>query len=248
MDGFGDGHIDAVFGCQIHDRSGGGDAFDDAHGLFDVLVEFGAFAERFAAGSVASFGAKAGGCQVACACDAEEGFGAGTHCRPKPGDFSEPAGKQGTFGVESCAEPVDDPGCDGDDIFGRSGEFDAQWIGVGVDAEPTRGKEFLDGLGESGVVRGGGHGRWEVAGEFGGDRGARHAPKGARFGVWVVVEDIGDDLGGAKKGFVFDALGDGDDRGVGGNQRGEAFKDGSHELDRDGIDEDINIFHGFGVA
>src|SRR4051812_17195458 len=56
VDGGDDGHFDAVFGAEVDDGAGGGDAFDDGGLLVEVGVEFLAFAEGFAAGAVAAFG------------------------------------------------------------------------------------------------------------------------------------------------------------------------------------------------
>ena len=134
--------------------------------------EFSAFADLFAYGAVAAFGADAGGDQIAHTGQAAEGGFHGAHGDAQAGDFDEAARDEGGFGVVPRGQAIEDSGGDGDDIFGGAGQFGADHVSVGVDAEPLGGESRLDAFGQVGVLGGGDGGGGQIAGQFGGDVGA----------------------------------------------------------------------------
>src|SRR5579872_811977 len=128
MNGFGDGHFDVVAEGEFADASGGGDALGDAvHGAENFL-EFSAFADLFADGAVAAFGADAGGNEITEAGEALEGGFLRAHGHAEAGDFDEAASDEGGFGVVAGGKTVENSGSDGDDVFGCASEFGANHI------------------------------------------------------------------------------------------------------------------------
>ena len=70
----------------------------------------------------------------------------GAHRQAQPCDFRQTARQQRRFGVVSGADTVDDPGCNGDNVLQRTGQFDADHVRIRVDAEPRACKSPLDVL------------------------------------------------------------------------------------------------------
>lgn len=253
VDGLSDGHLDTVFFGQADDGPGGGDALDDAGDGLEDVGEFAALAELFAAGAVAAGGGEAAGGEVSDAGDAEEGFLLGAHGQSEPGDLSQAAGEQGAFGVVAGLEAVEDACGQGDDVLGGPGQFDAQEVGVGVDTEPVGGEEFLDFVRGVFVFACGADGGGQAASQLVGNRRTGDGGQGAAFGqgtVWCgVVEDVGDDLGGAEECGIFDALGHGNDGDAWGEVRGQALPNVSDVLGGDGGDDQFGVMErGDGVG
>ena len=123
-------------------------------------------------GAVAAERAGAGEHQVADAGEAGEGFAAATAGDGEAGDFGNAAGDEGGGGVVAEADSGSDSGGDGDDVFERAAEFDADDIGGGVEAEGLRGELVLDAGGDGGIGEGDGDGGGLALGDFKGEAGA----------------------------------------------------------------------------
>ena len=124
---------------DLREADGGGsgkDSFGDhaVHGS-DDLREFFAAAEFDANTAVAGETARAGEDEVAKTGESGHGFGAASAGDDEAGHFGEAPGNEGRCGIVSEAQAVADAGGDGNDIFQRAAEFDADDIVIGVDAE-----------------------------------------------------------------------------------------------------------------
>ena len=126
----GDGHFDRVTAGEAEGGTGGEDAFSYfAAEAGQHFREVAALAERFPDGAVAGERAGAGEHQVADAGEAGEGFAAAAAGHGEASDFRDAAGDEGGGGVVAEADSGGDPGGDGDYIFERSAEFDADDVG-----------------------------------------------------------------------------------------------------------------------
>ncbi len=169
-------------------------------------------------------------------------FPLGAHGCAKPSDLGEAACEQRALGIVARLKAIENARGKGDDVFGRPGQLDAEQIIVGIDAEPVGGERILKGFGQRRVIRGCAHGGGQAAGEFTGDRRAGHSRE--RAGT---PHHVGDDLGRAQDGLLFDALGDRGDGRVGLGVRREALPDVADVLGGDGADDEVGIVDRLGL-
>ena len=81
--------------------------------------------------------------KVAHAGEAGEGERAGAQGHAEPGDLGESAGDQRRPGIMPQPEPLENAGRDGDDVFERAGQLDADDVVMRIDPEPRGGEDAL---------------------------------------------------------------------------------------------------------
>ena len=135
------------------------------------LRQFAAVAELFPDGPVAAERAGAGEHQIAHAGEAGEGFAARAAGHGEARDLGNAAGDEGGGGVLTEAHAGSDPGGDGDDVFERAAELDADDIGGRVEAEGFRGELLLNERGDLRIAEGHGKGSGLASSDFEGEAG-----------------------------------------------------------------------------
>src|SRR5436190_13095535 len=137
-----DGGFDIKLAGELPGGLGSGIAFGRGPGGGDG-VELFAAADAFAEGAVAAQFRIAGASEIAEAAEARESFGSSADSDAEAANFDDAAGDEGGFGVVTEAEAVTRAGGDGDDVLERAAEFDAERIGVGVNAKPRSMEDLL---------------------------------------------------------------------------------------------------------
>ena len=84
---------------------------------------------------IAAEAAEAGGGEVSQSGEAGEGEGICASCYAPSGLFGETTGDEGGLCVVTIAQAVADATAEGNDILVGTGQFDAYYIVVGIDAE-----------------------------------------------------------------------------------------------------------------
>ena len=106
------------------------------------------FTER----SVAALGTETRGGQIANTRYAKKSFLLGAHDQTQSHNFSHSARKQRAFGVEAHFQSIQYSRGQRHNIFCRAGNFNANRIAAGVDAQPWPGKNLLHQCGEGLVI------------------------------------------------------------------------------------------------
>ena len=176
---FGDRHFDAMAAGEAERGARGEDTFSDfsTEALKDFR-ELAALSEGFTDGAVTAEGAGAGENEVADAGEAGESVTLAAAGYGEAGDFRDAAGDKGGGGVVAEADPGGDTSGDGDDVFERPPEFDADDVGGGVEAEGVGGEFLLDEGSDFGVLEGDGDGGGLGVGDFKGEAGSAEGTNG----------------------------------------------------------------------
>lgn len=149
--GFGDGHVDVVFSGESFCGAGSADTFGDHGRGGGDAVEIPSLGDFFSDGPVSGMAALACDDEVPHSAEPGECERVGSHCDAESCDFGEPACDERGLCVVAESESVACAGGDGDDVFERAAEFDADDVGAGVDAEGGRHEGFLNGFARGGV-------------------------------------------------------------------------------------------------
>ena len=151
----GDGHFDAVLAGEAESGARGAARLQPLCRRAQARISgsLRPWPSCLADGAVAAERAGAGEHQVADAGEAGEGFAARAAGHGEARDLGDAAGDERGGGVVAEAHAGGDAGGDGDDIFERAAEFDADDVGGRVEAEGFGGEFLLDERGDCGSLK-----------------------------------------------------------------------------------------------